>query len=121
MAVRDSRRMFADEFTGTEQSILCDFFRRKRDLILTTIFRGSGECTAEWLLVIQKAQEYSRSTLWPINRVIDFFGSGEITITDRGSLRIGRITMQRKGGNRGRETAKMLQFKINPAEILEPV
>jgi len=118
---RDSRRMFADEFTATEQSILCDFFRRKKELILTTILRGSGEYAAEWLLVIQKAQGHSRSALWPINRVIDFFGTGEIAITDRGSLRIGRITMQRKGGNRGRETAKMLQFKINPAEILDPV
>jgi hypothetical protein len=118
---RDNRRMFADEFTSTEQNMLCDFFRRKKELILTTIFRGGGEYTAEWLLVIQKARECSRSTLWPINRVIDFFGSGEITITDRGSFRIGRITIQRKGGNRGRETAKMLQFKINPAEILGPV
>ncbi len=27
--------------------------------------------------------------------------------------------MQRKGGDGGRETAKMLQFKINPAELLE--
>ncbi|MBX7261288.1 MAG: hypothetical protein K1X26_06545 [Chitinophagales bacterium] len=27
--------------------------------------------------------------------------------------------MQRKGGDNGRETAKMLQFKINPAELFE--
>ena len=39
---------------------------------------------------------------------------GDIIVTDKGSLRIGRITMQRKGGDGGRESAKMLQFKINP-------
>jgi hypothetical protein len=27
--------------------------------------------------------------------------------------------MQRKGGDGGRETAKMLQFKINPAELFD--
>ncbi|MCB0512553.1 MAG: hypothetical protein H6552_05360 [Chitinophagales bacterium] len=37
----------------------------------------------------------------------------------QGNFKIGRITMQRKGGDNGRETAKMLQFKINPAELFE--
>ncbi|WP_078214738.1 hypothetical protein [Bacillus mycoides] len=39
-------------------------------------------------------------------------------MTRSGSLRIGRITIQRKGGDAGRETARMLQFKINPALLL---
>ena len=29
------------------------------------------------------------------------------------------ITMQRKGGDNGRETAKMLQFKINPVQLFD--
>jgi len=45
------------------------------------------------------------------------FGGGEVRITHRGSLRIGKITMQRKGGDAGRDTSKMLQFKINPMEL----
>jgi len=45
------------------------------------------------------------------------FGSGDVGITARGSLKIGKITMQRKGGDAGRETSKMLQFKINPMEL----
>jgi len=40
-----------------------------------------------------------------------------VRITEKGSLKIGRITMQRKGGDAGRETSKMLQFKINPMEL----
>jgi hypothetical protein len=44
-----------------------------------------------------------------------FFGDGKIEITRAGNLKIGRVTMQRKGGDAGRDTAKMLQFKINPA------
>ena len=49
-----------------------------------------------------------------MNKVMSFFGSGSIDITSRGSLKIGKITMQRKGGDGGKDTAKMLQFKINP-------
>ena len=50
---------------------------------------------------------------------MNFFAEGAVKITPRGSLKIGRITMQRKGGDAGRETAKMLQFKINPAKLFD--
>jgi hypothetical protein len=50
---------------------------------------------------------------------MNVFGGGDIRITDRGSLRIGKILMQRKGGDNGRDTAKMLQFKINPVELFK--
>jgi hypothetical protein len=51
--------------------------------------------------------------------VIDFYAAGDVEITIRGSLKIGAITMQRKGGDGGRETAKMLQFKLNPAMLFD--
>jgi len=57
--------------------------------------------------------------LKPINIVTNHFGNGEVVITKLGNIKIGRITMQRKGGDGGRETAKMLQFKINPAELFD--
>ena len=53
--------------------------------------------------------------------IINFYGSGKVRITDKGSIKIGKITMQRKGGDRGRPTANMLQFKINPAEIVSQI
>jgi hypothetical protein len=49
------------------------------------------------------------------DEVMKFFGDGNIEITRAGNLKIGRVTMQRKGGDAGRDSAKMLQFKINPA------
>ena len=50
---------------------------------------------------------------------IKYFGSGDVRITKKGNLKIGRITMQRKGGDNGRSTANMLQFKINPVDLFE--
>jgi len=52
---------------------------------------------------------------------IKFFSEGPVEITRQGNLKIGRITMQRKGGDGGRETAKMLQFKVNPTLLFESV
>ena len=51
------------------------------------------------------------------NHVLNVFGGGEVRITHRGSLRNGEITMQRKGGDTGGNTSKMLQFKINPIKL----
>ena len=51
-----------------------------------------------------------------MNEAINFYG-GEISLTKQGNLRLGKITIQRKGGDGGRESAKMLQFKLNPCKI----
>ncbi len=66
-----------------------------------------------------KSTESNQWVLKPINQVINFFSEGAVKITSKGSLKIGRITMQRKGGDAGRETAKMLQFKINPVKLFK--
>ncbi|MEK6925764.1 MAG: hypothetical protein AABW50_00645 [Nanoarchaeota archaeon] len=54
-----------------------------------------------------------------MNLIYNVFGQGDIRITDMGSLKVGKITMQRKGGDAGRESAKMLQFKINPCLLFD--
>ena len=58
-------------------------------------------------------------TLKDINTAMNFFGSGDVTISPKGSIYIGRVTMMRKGGDAGRKTAQMLQFKINPCELFQ--
>ena len=58
-----------------------------------------------------------RWTLKPINVAINHYSEGEVLITSRGSLKLGRVTMQRKGGDAGRDTANMLQFKVDPTEL----
>lgn len=116
--VKDSRRMFITEFTKEEQNKLLDFFKTNKILILNDIIKGRGRFSAEWMLVAQKS-EIQRWVLKPINVVLNHYGNGEVQITPRGSLRIGNVTMQRKGGDNGRKTANMLQFKVNPAELFD--
>ncbi len=118
---RDDRRMFADEFTIDEQTLLVDFFTDNKTLIINDILKGRGKLSAEWMLVILKLKDTNMFdwALEPINKVLNHFGNGFVSITPRGSFKIGRITIQRKGGDNGRETANMLQFKINPAELVD--
>ena len=51
-----------------------------------------------------------------INFVMNFYSQGDVKISPRGSLYIGRITMQRKGGT---PDPTKLQFKISPNELFE--
>lgn len=116
---KDNRRMFANEFALVEQKKILDWLNENKSLIVSDILKGRGQFSAEWMLVAQKVEKNSRWILKPMNFCLNHFGNGTIEITKQGNFKIGRITMQRKGGDNGRETAKMLQFKINPAELFD--
>ena len=116
---KDDRRMFANEFSDFEKTSILKWLKKYQSLIVSDILKGQGKFAAEWMLVVQKLEKNSRWILRPMNYCLNFFGNGDIIITNRGNFKIGKITMQRKGGDGGRDTAKMLQFKINPAELFE--
>lgn len=117
---RDKRRMFVTEFTDDEQKILLIWINNNKLLIVTDILIGRGEFAAEWMLVPKKVNDDARWVLKNINEVIQYyFDDGEVKLSPRGSIKIGKITLQRKGGDGGRKTANMLQFKINPAELFK--
>lgn len=116
---KDKRRMFANEFIEEEQTITLNWLENNKILIISDILRGRGKFAAEWILVILKANKNSLWTLKPMNVAVNHFSQGNVIITKRGNFTIGKITMQRKGGDGGRITANMLQFKINPAELFE--
>ncbi|TGY50502.1 type II restriction endonuclease [Rodentibacter caecimuris] len=116
---RDSRRMFMTEFSLEEQKLVIDWFKKNKLIILTDILKGRGDFAAEWVLVAQKINDNARWVLKNINEVLQHYGSGDISISSRGSINFGRVTIQRKGGDGGRDTANMLQFKIDPTELFD--
>ncbi len=113
---KDERRMFMNEFTNDEQKLVVDFIRANQSLIVSDILKGRGQFSAEWMLVILKVKE-AKWALKPMNFCLNLFGNGDVEITKQGSIKIGNITIQRKGGDGGRKTAQMLQFKINPCLV----
>lgn len=117
--LKDKRRMLLSEMDENDQDKITDFFEKNKILIISDLLKGRGEFSADWALVILKINRESVWVLKSINEAMNVFGNGDVRITERGSLKIGKILMQRKGGDNGRETAKMLQFKINPVELFD--
>ena len=112
---RDNRRIFLDELNSQKQKEIIEFFEKNKILIVADLFKGRDNLAAGWMLIYQK--DINTWTLLPIAMVMNFYGNGPVVTTPKGSLKIGKIGMQRKGGDNGRPSATMLQFKINPCEI----
>lgn len=113
----DLRRTLLTEMNLSDQQRVLNFFTENKKQILSDLFIGRGNFCADHILVILKQDDYIKWSLLTMPKAINILGSGEIRITNKGSLRIGKITMQRKGGDGGRKSAQMLQFKINPIQL----
>ena len=86
---------------------------------MSDIIKGRGQFSAEWVLVAQKIKNNARWVLVNINQALQYYSLGDVRISPRGSIYIGNVTMQRKGGDGGRDTANMLQFKLDPTLLFE--
>lgn len=119
IGTRDSRRMFLDEMTTEDKDLIINWFTNNKTLVLSDIIKGRGQFSAEWVLVAQKVNNDARWVLKNINEALQHYSEGDVSATPRGSIKIGKVTIQRKGGDNGRETANMLQFKLDPTELFE--
>lgn len=111
---KSKKRMFLDELNPEEVNCLIDFFTKNKVLIFNDVLRGRGALSASWMLVTQKEGEKFSYILKDMNYVCNFYSQGEVKVSPKGSLKIGRMTMQRKGGT---PDPTSLQFKINPLEL----
>ncbi len=116
---RNAARMFLNELSPEQQKRIVEFFTVNKAEIVSDLFKGDGDYSAGWMMVALKSSDKPRWVLRSIDYTIKYFSEGPVEITRQGNLRIGRITMQRKGGDGGRDTAKMLQFKVNPALLFD--
>lgn len=111
---RNPKRMFIDEFEQDEQKLLLDFFQKNMIMIISDVIRGRGRFAAEWTLVINKSDGY-KWRLMAVNEAVSIYaGDCNARMTSSGNIKLGNISLQRKGGDGGADTANMLQFKSNP-------
>lgn len=118
-SLRDKRRFFLNELMENLRKEVISFFSKNKILIVSDLIKGRGKFSANWMLVTRYNKD-NNTTSWvlkSINEAMQVFGEGNVRISPQGSLYIGRITMQRKGGDAGRATANMLQFKMSPNDL----
>jgi hypothetical protein len=113
---RDKRRLFLDEMPESVQMKVIKFFEKNKIMVISDIIKGRGGLSADWMLVTRYNRIYKTTTwtLRDINVVMNFLGGGEVCISPKGSLYMGKITMQRKGGT---PDPTKLQFKIKPCQL----
>lgn len=116
---RRPERMYLTEIGAEQRTAVVNFFDANRSAIVSDLFRGDGIYKAKWIMVAQKNNGAKRWVLRRMDEAAAFFSEGKVEVTRNGNLKIGKITIQRKGGDGGRESAKMLQFKINPALLFD--
>jgi hypothetical protein len=116
--LRDKRRVFLDEFSEKINKRIIKFFENNKLLVVSDILKGRGGLSANWMLVTRHNKQ-NKTTTWvfkDINIVMNFFATGDVRVFPRGSLSIGKITMQRKGGT---PDPLKLQFKIKPCQLFK--
>lgn len=116
---RSKSRMFMDEFSENEREKILSFLIQNKREILNMIFRGSGSFAANQLLVVEKNRAQPTWHVFQISEVISNLSNLPIKISPRGSISFCGLTIQRKGGDGGKRTAQMLQFKLDPLMLLE--
>jgi len=116
--LKDNRRVFLTELKDYLVQKIIEFFTNNKILVVSDILKGRGGLSADWMLVTRynKTENTTTWILKDINTVMNFFGSGEVRLSPQGSLYIGKITMQRKGGT---PDPTKLQFKIKPCELFK--
>ena len=116
--LRDKRRMFLDELPENLRDRIIIFFKENKNLVISDFLKSRGGLSANWMLVTRYNKNNDTTTwiLKDINTAMNFFGAGEVKISPKGSLYIGRITMQRKGGT---PDPTKLQFKIKRCELFK--
>ena len=114
---KEKRRAFFDEIDSCYVDKIIEFFESNKVLIIADVLKGRGGLSADWMLVTSY-NSHNDTTTWilrDINTIMNFFGQGAVRLSPQGSLYVGRITVQRKGGT---PDPTKIQFKIKPSQLL---
>ncbi|MFH1612788.1 MAG: hypothetical protein ABIB46_03540, partial [bacterium] len=92
VALRDKRRLFLDEMPKNIRNEIVNFFDKNKIIVVSDILKGRGGLSANWMLITRYNKNEGTTTwiLKDINTVMNFFGMGEVVISPKGSLRIGK-------------------------------
>jgi hypothetical protein len=115
---RKKNRMFLDELKESDLKELLSYFETHKESFLQTAFLGLEKELEPHYLVCIQGSDLSSAKFINMSKVLSLALNGPVELTPRGSLKIGKVTLQRKGGDGGRESAKDLQMKIKPKDFI---
>lgn len=115
-------RMFLNELKPEEAEALLNELEEKKVRIFYDTFMGKGPLSAKWIIVgLKQVKGLSEVNSWTIHRtinIINFYCQGKTKMSKQGSIKFGKITIQRKGGDNGSKSGDYLQFKLDPLLLM---
>jgi len=127
---QSGERVMLNQNSESDQTQLLEFFTKFQKQIISHILRGKelAPLKADWLLFHEAKDESWKMhvgdkrfwKLYPMDQIIGCCLLTKPQINKNGNMILGTgLTMQRKGGDGGKDSANDLQFKIDPVEIIE--
>lgn len=123
---KSHKRMFITEFTEIDQKVLLEMFEKIKIAYITSAFKGNRpEHEPDYMVTIstKKGDNTLSLDMIHISKMEDaintYLGDASVSISKKGSIKIGELTVQRKGGDGGKESANDIQVKVRPSLILE--
>jgi len=114
--LKDPRRLNMNEVPTVKVRKILDFFNDNKYLIVADTIKGRGCLSAEWFIVGRELDDNVEWIIKPINEVVNHYCAGSAVVSTQGTIHLGRVTVQRKGGT---PDPTSLQFKINPGELFD--
>ena len=119
---RGKKKLLHGNYSPMELDLLLKFLNANRRPLLSSAFTGKNkQLKANWLLLHQwtppdwrkNIAKKSESQLISMQRIMALFDGIEVSYTKRGTITFGAgVTLQRKGGDNGKDSANDLQFKL---------
>lgn len=119
--LKDKRRLFINEMLPDDQIKLLSWLNTNIDPIFNLVFIGnsSSPYPAHFICMIKSDGINVKYKVFSIKDAITFYkGDCKASVSKRGTIHLGKLTIQRKGGDKGADTAKQLQIKFDPLAIL---
>ncbi len=120
--IKDKRRLLISEFSNLDKKIILKWIENNAENIGQLAFNGSNnpEYPIHYMLLVKEGI----NNIYKLCNIKDvmslYLGDRKAKISPKGSIYLGKLTIQRKGGDNGKNTSNMLQIKFNPClmEIL---
>jgi hypothetical protein len=116
------RRTFLNQMDDKTIESVKRFFSENKMKILKDVFIDDE--AIEFFIVVKRQKGLAYYYILSTKDVLDTYGKGDIKVTPKGSLLIGRVELQRKSGDHRTArgwvdiSASQLQFKIKPSECI---
>jgi hypothetical protein len=126
---KGKKKLLSKSYSHQELTQLLKFLNQNRETLLASAFTGQAKKPkANWLLLHQwtppdwrkNIARKDRSFLISMQKILALFNEIAVTYTKRGTISFGAgVTLQRKGGDKGKDSANDLQFKLRIKQLLD--